>query len=189
MGDIGVWSLTLNGSGNQLPNARWLRNVSSSSPIVLGMGIRYFASAIRPTDVDTARSDPRCFQCKRYDDDDWDPTEPVDRGLDLDKSWWELQLLFESRPAHMLVEGRVTQSSNGWIPHYGVLDPEQVRQVAEDLATIDEDVLVRAGVRGYDGVIARGSSDFNYVMQYLNAAKEFTALLARDGLGLIYTIG
>jgi hypothetical protein len=76
----------------------------------------------------------------------------------------------------------------GWIPYERALSPAQVHAVAADLAIVGEpDIrrLLPALNRWNDSA----NQEFSYVAEYLAAAQEFTAALAKDGRGLVYMIG
>lgn len=76
----------------------------------------------------------------------------------------------------------------GWIPFERALDPDQVKAVAADLATLgDEDIRSALPRLAYphDSL----DEEFRYVRSYLSAAQEFTADLADRGFGLVYLIG
>ena len=161
------------------------------------MGIRYYAYPVRASDVELARANPRDFLADDPLADAWGPVELKPRMLYLDKCWGQLQELLRpgsGRPesvAYQLVEGEVTHTSEGWIPFTRVLDPAQVREIAEELSQIGEADVLAARVRtfGGDGFVNDDPDELRYVMQYLNDAKSFVDALAKDNLGLVYMIG
>ena len=153
------------------------------------MGIRYYAYPLQPSDIESARASPRAFMADDPLADAWGSLELRPRMLYLDKCWAELQDLFGSRPASLLVQGSVTHTSYGWIPHLDVLDPETVGAVAEDLARVTEADVVASGVRSYRGRGTPAEDADEYVMHFLAEARTFTKSLTTDGLGLIYMIG
>ncbi|MGA7203054.1 MAG: hypothetical protein WBX27_00325 [Specibacter sp.] len=156
------------------------------------MGIKYFALPVPPQLVNIARINPRAFLSDQHFWQSWSDTPDRPSMLTLDKSWWELQQLLGGRepgaprPAYELVRGDVTHYGYGWIPYDRVLAAEEVLAVANDLA---------AGL--YQACAASFSPDLaaimyerrSYVESNLGAARTFTAQLAGQGLGLIYSIG
>jgi len=158
------------------------------------MGIRYSAYPVQATDIELARREPRHFindnPLVGFDGpyDEW-------FHLDLDKSWHYLQRLFtwpHSSPAERgleLVEGNVHYLNSGeYEPHFGVLDPDQVDQVARAIFWTDKvDVLAMLIAENRSGDRLR--DDTAYVGHHLEAAKRFTARVAEAGHGLIYSIG
>ena len=161
------------------------------------MGIRYYASPVLAADVEIAQADPRAFMCCQRAAERQDALDYPPRSLYLDKCWRQLQDLLgptgdqPARPSFQLVEGQVTNTSRGWDSFRKVLSPEQVLDVARDLALIGEQEVLAARVRefGGTGVINDDPDELRYVMQYLDDAKAFVAELAEENLGLIYTIG
>jgi len=69
-------------------------------------------------------------------------------ALDLDKSFGDFQSLRHTepplfRPAIELVRGWVTGTYRGWKPHYGIIDPDRVSAVRDDVrVTRDDDIVV-----------------------------------------------
>jgi hypothetical protein len=160
----------------------------------IGMGIRYYAYPITADEYAVAVEDPCAFHGSDPLMDAWGPAELKPEMLYLDKCWSYLQVLLGSgsgesdRPALQLVDGKVTDTGTGWIPYEHALSPEQVKAVMSDLETVGESDIRRmlADNPRSDG---RAESDFEYVAQYLEAAKRFTAQLARSNRGLVYMIG
>jgi hypothetical protein len=158
------------------------------------MGIRYYAYPITADQYEAAVENPCRFHGSDPLMDAWGPEDEQPEMLYLDKCWYELQVLLGpasgvvDRPALQLVDGQVTNVDLGWIPYERALSPEQVREVAADLATVGE-----SDIRGLLTELNRWNDSpehsFSYVAQYLAAAQNFTAQLARDGRGLVYMIG
>lgn len=158
------------------------------------MGISYFALPVPPHMVDIARINPRAFLSDEHFWESW--SDPPDRpeGLYLDKCWRDIADLLAGtdppRDAFELVRGEVTQYGYGWIPYVRVLSASQVLAVANDLACVKPAEL-------YQGYLPRVSPDWaaimdgrrGHVQSYLEAAQQFTARLASQGFGLIYSIG
>ncbi len=113
--------------------------------------------------------------------------------LYLDKAWRQLHELFDRvcPAASPLVDGDVTHCSFGWIPHLGVLDPSEVVLIAAALSTVSESDVLTEPLPAHigDGLLRDISEELDYVVQYLEEAKKFTAALAEDSLGLVYMIG
>ena len=144
------------------------------------MGIRYYAHPVQPGFEATARDDPleylrgddfHCFSVHR---------EPVPPTLDLDKGWRDFQHLFggppggSARPALDLVRGDVIQSCCGWISFFAFRDSVVVREIADDLESLD---------------YAESARDDPYLVELLTRARLFTRSLAVEGMSLIYSIG
>jgi hypothetical protein len=116
--------------------------------------------------------------------------------LYLDKCWRDLQILFSGdgtspeRSASALVKGQVTHTHEGWIAHIAVLDPVQVRNMSEDLATITP-IEVRSVLTAKPALALNDDfeKEVEYVSHYLRAALAFTTGLSELGNGLVYTIG
>lgn len=157
------------------------------------MGIRYYAYPVDADDIDDARANPYDYLGVDPLVDAWGPEAERPEMLYLDKCWSLLQTLLAtpparpSRPAAALVRGDVIQTPDGWIPHVEVLPPAGVAEAARDLATVTPERL-RAAIRHLPAR-ANDADEFCYVSQYLDAAREFTTRLAKDGRGLIYLIG
>ncbi|RAN79137.1 hypothetical protein B5P43_14430 [Bacillus sp. SRB_336] len=160
------------------------------------MGIRYFALPVPPQLVNIASTNPRAFLSGRHFWESWSDPPDQPAGLFLDKSWWDMQQLLcgrENEPpraAYELVRGAVTQYGYGWIPFDRVLSAKKVAAVAKDLAAVDLSELYQAHSHSFSpdwAAIMEGRRD--YIERYLSDAKKFTAQLAGQGLGLIYSIG
>ena len=158
-----------------------------------GMGIRYYAYPIAAEDYLRAQADPCPFHGSDPLMDAWGPASSRPEMLYLDKCWQELQALLgpcsgqPARPAHQLVEGKVTHVETGWIPYERALSPDQVKGVAADLATVTDADVVRL-LAGYP-FRHDPDTEHRYVAQYLASAQKFTARLASEGRGLVYLIG
>ena len=148
------------------------------------MGIRYYAYPVRAELIEHARSDPRLFISDDPLMDAWG--DPGDRPpmLYLDKAWRALQELFGDRPCAALVRGQVTMCGNGFEhdPWLGVLDPDEVADVARDVVLIEPPIAV-------PGRPERVLFEADYVGRYLAAAQEFACALADADSGLVYVIG
>ena len=92
--------------------------------------------------------------------------------------------MFFGRPCAAMVHGQVTMCGNGveYHPWFGVLDPDEVAEVARDIVLVDEPVAV-------PGRRERVLYEADYVSRYLGAAREFACDLADEQSGLVYTIG
>lgn len=158
------------------------------------MGIRYYAYPIAAEDYLAARENPCRFHGADPLADAWGLHDQQPEMLYLDKCWRELQILLGSpvgdspRPAAQLVQGQVTDTDMGWIPHEQALSPEEVGAIAADLATVGESDIRKALPR-FNRPDDSEDQEFEYVAQYLAEAKKFTAHLASQGYGLVYLIG
>ena len=170
------------------------------------MGIRYWGSPLPARLVATARTDPRLLHIDDdYDDYLWDVREyerdgPAHWGsgkhtLDLDKAFNDFQALWrtdppEHRPAIELVRGDVTHTSRGgWKPHYGIIDPDRVEAVRDDIfltrdADIDE--FIDAGRGRYRDDPASYVRDL--ILRRDSMLTFLDARIAR-GEGVLYSIG
>lgn len=157
------------------------------------MGIRYYAYPITADQYPLARENPCAFHGVDPLMDAWGPKDGKPEMLYLDKCWRELQTLLgpslerPNRPAHQLVDGRVTDTGAGWIPYELALSPAQVAAIAADLKTVNE-ADVRRALPEF-GSHHPEDEEFEYVTQYLAEAQRFTAALADSGRGLVYMIG
>ena len=164
------------------------------------MGIRYYAWPLHPDLVDLARSYPEAFAADDPFGDAWS-TENTGNCY-LDKAWPELQcglrgsvgLGRRQRPAFSLVEGDVVMTNEGWIAHFGVLDPVQLLRAARDLQQIPvfepsrrprrEPARSRRGA-----AMSSGWVDQDYAGHYLEVLRNFVGALAQAKMGMIYMIG
>ena len=160
------------------------------------MGIRYYAYPVAAELVEIAASSPRDFMSADPLADAWGPPDQRPPMLYLDKCWRNLQVVLgasrseEIRPAYELVRGEVTMHSDGWVPYLRYLDPQKVRDIAADIANVDE-CQVMDGVAAIGGQLLMKdfASEVDYTIDYLSAAIAFTADSARAGQGLVYMIG
>lgn len=160
------------------------------------MGIKYFALPVPGPLVDIARINPRAFLSDHHFWASWSDPPDGPEVLFLDKAWRDLQWLLDGtgddppRAAYELVRGEATQYGYGWTPYDRVLSAPEVADVARDLAAVNVPEL-------YQAYTPRVSPDWaaimdgrrEYVESYLWKASRFTARLAEQGLGLIYSIG
>lgn len=167
------------------------------------MGIRYYAYAFDADQTDRVMSDPRAFISRDPLADAWglepgaqvsvtsfERVVPERDALYLDKAWRELQLLTRpssreepSRPAFSMFDGDVTYSGLGWTAWCRALAPEQLPDVARDLAALGEEL----GVTAIDGSTTTDGG--RYVHHYLARARGFVERLVVDGRSLAYLIG
>lgn len=173
------------------------------------MGIRYYAYAFDADMTERALADPRSMLSADPLADAWgmepgftigatDFTQAVPKRdmLYLDKAWGLLQQLTapatdtdETRPAHLMFEGRVTYNDDwGWDGWVRALTPEQVVEIAPDLDRIGDDE-VKERLRGCALPDGRSDAEARYALQYLGKAREFVAGLAAEGRGMVYLIG
>ncbi|QTX04213.1 hypothetical protein [Agromyces archimandritae] len=166
------------------------------------MGIRYYAYAFDDELTGYALADPRSFIGRDPLADAWGfppgasswtgitgQALPERDMLYLDKAWSLLQvitrprLLGESpRPAYRMFEGDVAYCDLGWDPWVRAIAPEEVASIADDLDSIDDEIIRTALSR-------RSDSDIEYACDYLTIAKRFVRGLAADGRGFAYLIG
>lgn len=154
------------------------------------MGIRYYAYPLQPHDVVAARHDPYPFISDDPLMDAWGAEAERPRMLYLDKAWRELQHVFAVQDGFLrprisleLVKGNVTPVSP-YGEHVGfvhVLPPDVVDEVARDIVLFEpvDDAAIKEPFPW---------SDAKYVNEFLSRAQTFMTELARDGLGLVYTI-
>jgi hypothetical protein len=158
------------------------------------MGIRYYAYPIDADQYEDAVKDPCRFHGSDPLMDAWGSEDEQPEMLYLDKCWYQLQILFSTepvvpdRPALRLVEGQVTDTEMGWIPHERALSAAEVAEIAADLATIGE-----ADIRRLLPQLNRWDETpeqiVGYVTKFLADSQEFTSRLAAGGRGLVYMIG
>ena len=161
-----------------------------------GMGIRYYAYPLLADEVERARNDPRAYLSDDPLADAWGMVDRRPKLLYLDKCWSPLQRVFHPdpdrhpRPSFTLVEGNVTHTGYGWIPYIKVLSPDVVSDIARDIVLTDaNDVRTALGLDMPELQPPSLIAEFDYVMEYLAAAREFVADLDAEGCGLIYLIG
>lgn len=172
------------------------------------MGIRYYAYAFAADATERARANPYDVLGDDPLADAWglephavmsvatfEQTVPKRDMLYLDKAWAHLQAVtrppsaqLQARPAYRMFEGRVKMTECGWEPWVRVLAPDEVADIALDLEGITEKE-VDAIVRSFSTDGRDPDEDVAYAMEYLDKARAFVTGLARDGRGLVYTIG
>nr|WP_314843226.1 hypothetical protein [uncultured Microbacterium sp.] len=163
------------------------------------MGIRYYAYAFDSEMTDQAKLDPRRFISDDPLADAWgmphgaqvamtnfEQSVPRTEMLYLDKAWSLLQALTgpssangAARSSHRMFEGQVTMDGYGWIPWVRAVSPEEVVEIARDLADL-QPVAIE------EGAVDR---DTQYMLDYLNRAVQFVSGLAVSGRGFVYMIG
>jgi hypothetical protein len=167
------------------------------------MGIRYYAYAFDASQTDRAMADPRAFIADDPLADAWgfepgavvfatsfEQAVPERDMLYLDKAWRDLQLLTRppssgepARPAFRMFDGDVTYHGLGWAACARALGPNEMPEIARDLALLEQQVECAAP----------GGSTCDeghcYVHHYLVDARRFAEHLARDGRGMAYLIG
>jgi hypothetical protein len=159
------------------------------------MGIRYYAYPVAAVHAELARIAPHTLMSDDPLVDAWGPESERPAMLYLDKCWGYLQRLFDAkddrpaRPAFDLVKGKVVMTATGWESVIRALDPDQVVIVAKDLETVTADDVWEMLDDGSLQFSDDRAEEFDYIMWNLDAAKAFTARLAREGLGLVYLIG
>ena len=88
-----------------------------------------------------------------------------------------------------LVRGWVTDTHRGWKPHYGIIDPDRVSAVRDDVrATRDDDIVVFVGSRGGQ----YGDEPQLYIRGLIAFRDKILTFLderANRGEGVLYTIG
>jgi hypothetical protein len=159
-----------------------------------GMGIRYYAWPVPEEAVQAARLYPTAFMAADPFGEAWFTKN--EGNCYLDKAWRDLQWLLGAegastatgRPAAALVRGQVTMTSQGWIAHVGVLDPNEVREASEDLDAAMPG-LIRELSGSQDGDEPGDPGDADYVRHYLEVLRGFAAEQARAGRGMVYMIG
>jgi hypothetical protein len=115
-------------------------------------------------------------------------------ALDLDKAFGDFQALWRSeppqhRPAIELVRGWVTYTPRGWKSHFGVIEPDRVATVRDDIARTHDAEIELFTASG--GVAFREEPDL--YAKYLSARRAemlrfLDERLAR-GEGVLYRIG
>ncbi|WP_161632193.1 DUF1877 family protein [Nakamurella lactea] len=155
------------------------------------MGIRYYGFALAADDVNSARADPNRFVHAAEH-------ESIRHGWSdacLDKGWSVLQGLFgglrwtmdgpSTRPAARLVAGDVYYTPEGtYLPHYGVLTPEEMTEIAADI-----ELVTAADVDSYFDAERRDRrGDIRYTCDLLRQAQTFCREVVSRGQGAIYAI-
>ncbi|MFA4841090.1 MAG: DUF1877 family protein [Agrococcus sp.] len=172
------------------------------------MGIRYYAYAFDAEATERALADPRSMVSDDPLADAWglphgftvgttdfQQSVPQRDLLYLDKAWPLLQALTapgpgdsEARPAHRMFEGRVTSTDTGWHAWVRALSPDEVVDIARDLAPIDSEQAA-ASLRAAARSGADPDAEAQYGAQHLGAASTFVSRLAAEGRGMVYMIG
>jgi hypothetical protein len=160
------------------------------------MGIRYYAYPVAAELAELAAASPHDLIGSDPFFDAWGPVDRRPHMLYLDKAWRNLQAVFGPSdsggtcPAFELVRGEVTMRDDGWDPFVRYLDADTTREIAADLANVDE-CYVMSGIEALrrKEVVADFSAEVDYTIQYLNEAISFTRDLASSGQGLVYMIG
>lgn len=163
------------------------------------MGIRYYAYAFNADQTEAALADPNLFLSADPLADAWgfphgaveavtnfEQSVPKSEMLYLDKAWSGLQLITAPtdrndplRPACRMFEGQVTPLEMGWIPWVRAILPEEVPDIANDLASLlREDWHKTVRVDGHQ-----------YISEFLSRSAQFTAQLASSARGFVYMIG
>jgi hypothetical protein len=163
------------------------------------MGIRYYAYAFDADMTARALADPRSIISDDPLADAWgmphgartavtsfEQSVPQNDMLYLDKAWSRLQEMTRPnatdhrlRPAYRMFEGQVAAHEYGWTPWVRALSPEEVPEIAEDLAELQHSML--------QGETHEGET--RYVLDFLNRAVEFVAGVAESNRGFAYLIG
>lgn len=163
------------------------------------MGIRYYAYAFDADVTERALADPRRFISGDPLADAWgmphgaqcavasfEQSVPKTEMLYLDKAWSSLQALTApsvwgsvARPAYRMFEGQVAMQEYGWTPWVRAIAPDEVAEIAEDLAGVLHDF---AGGASRD-------DDSGYVLDYLERAVGFVKHSASARRGFAYLIG
>lgn len=169
------------------------------------MGIRYWAQPLPAHLVATAHFNPRLLHIDDdYDEYLWSLMEDDADGrlqwgsgrhaLNLDKAFNDFQRLWKPslpvhRPAFELVRGDVTHTHRGWKPYYGVIGPERVGDVRDDVrATTDHDIVrfIESGSERYRG---EPESYGRSLIMHRRAMVTFLDQRLEGGEGVLYTIG
>lgn len=168
------------------------------------MGIRYYAYAFDKDQTDQALANPRAFIGDDPLADAWgfephaavatvtfEQAVPMRDLLYLDKAWPDLQSLTGptasgglTRPAFRMFEGEVTMCDAGWHLWVRALTPDEVVDVADDLAALDDEIALVGPLSG-----GAGHEDADYALHFLRRARAFVEGLAAEGRGMAYLIG
>jgi len=116
------------------------------------------------------------------------------QALDLDKSFGDFQSLWHTgpplyRPAIELVRGWVTDTHRGWKPYYGIIDPDRVSAIRDDVrATRDDDiaVFVESGGGRYRD---EPQLCIRSLIAFRHKILSFLDERVKRGEGVLYTIG
>jgi len=168
------------------------------------MGIRYWGRPLPAHLIETARTNPRLLHIDdEYDDylwqlpqDERDESAPFGCGkheLNLDKAFNDFRSLWESlppapRPALELVDGWVTDHPRGWIPHYGIIAPDRIAAVRDDVARTEEAHIRTFIDSGHGSYGDESESYVRYLVSLHNAMITFLDERLARGEGVLYTI-
>ncbi len=169
------------------------------------MGIRYWGQPLPAHLVETAGTNPRLLHIDDdYDDYLWQLREDESDGdapqgcsrhsLDLDKTFSDFRNLWhieppKYRPAIELVDGWVTNHPRGWIPHYGIVAPDRVGPVRDDIVRTNEAEItsfITAGPRRFGD---EPDLYVKYLTRLRGAMITFLDERLARGEGVLYTIG
>ena len=163
------------------------------------MGIRYYAYAFDADLTERALADPRSVigetalagawgmpHGAAIDAADLPRPVPEEDMLCLDRAWSALQALTAPRspgqpprPAHRMLEGRVSLRGMCWDPWVRAVPPGEVAEIADDLLALRSEV--EEGLAEHPEGAQLG--------QYLDRAVDFASRIARSGRGFAYLIG
>lgn len=163
------------------------------------MGIRYYAYAFDAEMTARAQADPMSVISDDPLADAWgmphgaqtavtnfEQSVPRADMLYLDKAWSWLQEMTRPsatdrrpRPAYQMFEGQVAAHEHGWTPWVRALAPEDVPEIAKDLAELQR---VLRDCETKDG-------ETRYLLYFLNRAVEFVTNVAASHRGFAYLIG
>ncbi|QHC63473.1 DUF1877 domain-containing protein [Rathayibacter festucae] len=163
------------------------------------MGIRYYAYAFDADLTERALAYPRSVIGETALAGAWgmphgaaieaaDLPQPVpeDDMLCLDRAWSGLQALTAPRspgqpprPAHRMLEGRVSLRGMCWDPWTRAVLPGEVPEIADDLLALRQELE--------EGLSQHPEGE--QLGQYLDRAVDFASRIARSGRGFVYLIG
>jgi len=163
------------------------------------MGIRYYAYAFDADMTARAQADPMSVISDDPLADAWgmphgartavtnfEQSVPRIDMLYLDKAWSGLQEITRPgatdrrpRPAYRMFEEQVTVHEHGWAPWVRALSPEDVPEIAEDLAELQR--AMREG--------ETNDEETRYLLDFLDRAVEFVTNVAASNRGFAYLIG
>lgn len=163
------------------------------------MGIRYYAYAFDADMTAHAQADPMSVISDDPLADAWgmphgaqvavtnfEQSVPKTDMLYLDKAWSGLQAITKPgatdhrpRPAYRMFEGQVTAQGLGWTAWVRTLSPEDIPEIASDLAEVQR--AMREGEADDD--------ETRYLLDFLDRAVEFVANVAASKRGFAYLIG
>jgi len=172
------------------------------------MGIRYYAYAFDRDQTRKAVADPHTVLSDDPLADAWglephaavsvttfEQSVPERDLLYLDKAWRHLQIItgpavgeVTRRPAFAMFEGEVTMHGMGWEPWVRTLTPDDVVDIARDLALLSDE-QARAALSGFTRFGDDEAGETAYALQYLAAARRFVQRLVEEDRGMVYMIG